>query len=330
MNDLFTVRPAAPDDPRVPALLAAYHLSTEAEKGQPVDTVDGLPAVYRTEVLDPGAAFADDTLLLAGAPGEPAAGLVVLTARAEIKRLWVEPAARGRGAARALTAEALRRAEAAGARRVRLSVWTWREGALALYRRLGFRTVRPWDDRPGLLCLEKPLDRVLRLSPADIRSRAADGLAALLCDAVEGGASVGFLAPLEPAEAAAWWRTAAEDAERGVREVWAALGPADEVLGAVTLVRDGKANGRHRGEIARLVVHGSARGRGLGARLLATAEAHAAAQGLTLLVLDTETDSPAERLYRAAGWTAAGVIPDFAAAPDGTLRPTTLYYKRLV
>lgn len=327
MNDLFTVRPAAPGDPRVPALLAAYHLGTEAEKGQPVDTVDGLPAVYRAEVRDPRAAFADATVLLAEGPGDAAAGLVVLTGGGEIKRLWVEPGARGRGVARALTAEALRRAEAAGARSVRLSVWPWRERAIALYRRLGFETARPWDDRPGLLCLEKPLDRVLRLSPDDIRARAADGLAALLCDAVDGGASIGFLAPLEAAEAAAWWRTAAEDAERGVREVWAAYGPGDEVLGAVTLVRDGKANGRHRGEIARLVVHRSARGRGLGARLLATAEAHAAAQGLTLLVLDTETDSPAERLYRAAGWTPAGTVPDFAAAPDGTLRPTTLYYK---
>ncbi|MDV9188111.1 hypothetical protein R6L23_07765 [Streptomyces sp. SR27] len=53
------------------------------------------------------------------------------------------------------------------------------------------------------------------------------------------------------------------------------------------------------------------------------------ATGLTLLVLDTQTDSPAERLYRGAGWTAAGTIPDFAADPSGVLRPTTLYYKRL-
>ncbi|MFF2572077.1 GNAT family N-acetyltransferase [Streptomyces sp. NPDC058084] len=161
------------------------------------------------------------------------------------------------------------------------------------------------------------------LTPQEVREHASGGLAGLLVDAVDGGASVGFLAPLDPAEAAEWWTRAAGD-----REVWAAYGSGGEVLGAVTLVRDTKANGRHRGEIARLVVHREARGRGLGARLLATAEAHAAAVGLGLLVLDTETDSPAERLYRAAGWTAAGVIPDFAADPWGTLRPTTLYYKR--
>ncbi|MEU9699595.1 GNAT family N-acetyltransferase [Streptomyces sp. NPDC047981] len=167
------------------------------------------------------------------------------------------------------------------------------------------------------------------LDPARIRAHAADGLAALLVDAVDGGASLGFLAPLEPTEAARWWQEAADEAERGVRDVWAAHGPDGEVLGAVTLVRTDKPNGRHRGEIARLIVHRAARGQGLGAALLAAAEAHAAHQGLTLLVLDTQTDSPAERLYRKAGWTPAGTIPDFAADPTGTLRPTTLYYKRL-
>ncbi|MCT4353111.1 GNAT family N-acetyltransferase [Streptomyces sp. Je 1-79] len=170
---------------------------------------------------------------------------------------------------------------------------------------------------------------VERLDPVRIRAHAPRGLAALLVDAVDGGASLGFLAPLDPSEAATWWHTVAEEAEQGAREVWAAHGPAGEVLGTVTLVRTGKPNGRHRGEIARLIVHRAARGQGLGGRLLAAAETHAAREGLTLLVLDTETDSPAEGLYRKAGWTRAGVIPDFAADPAGTLRPTTLYYKRL-
>ncbi|MFJ8660769.1 GNAT family N-acetyltransferase [Streptomyces sp. NPDC093795] len=172
-------------------------------------------------------------------------------------------------------------------------------------------------------------DSIERLTPEAVRAHAATGLAALLVDAVDGGASVGFLAPLETTEAAAWWTGVAEEAGEGLRDVWAAHGPDGGLTGVVTLVRSGAANGRHRGEIARLLVHRSARGRGLGHRLLATAEAHAIATGLSLLVLDTQTDSPAERLYRGAGWTAAGTIPDFAADPAGTLRSTTLYYKRL-
>ncbi|MGW3386318.1 GNAT family N-acetyltransferase [Streptomyces cinereoruber] len=179
--------------------------------------------------------------------------------------------------------------------------------------------------------MEKPLaaDRVERLTPDAVRAHAPDGLAALLVDAVDGGASVGFLAPLGAAEAASWWLRAAGEAEEGTRDVWAALDADGRPVGAVTLVRTGTANGRHRGEIARLLVHRSARGRGLGRRLLAAAEAHATATGLTLLVLDTHTGSPAERLYRGAGWTAAGTIPDYAADPTGALRATTLYYKRL-
>ncbi|MFJ5137255.1 GNAT family N-acetyltransferase [Streptomyces sp. NPDC088707] len=321
--------------PRLPDLLGAYHLANQAEKGTPVAAVAALPAVYRGEAEDPAAAFTADTVLLATPPGEDLpAGCVVLKApyegRApEIKRLWVEPEARRKGLAKALMSEALRRAAASGAPAVRLTVWSWREEPLALYRSLGFGTVASWDERPDLLCLEKPFDVIERLTPEAVRAHASAGLAGLLLDAVDSGASVGFLASVTASEAAAWWARVAEEAAEGVRDVWAAHGPDGRLSGVVTLVRGGAANGGHRGEISRLLVHRSARGGGLGYRLLATAEAHAAATGLTLLVLDTQTDSPAERLYRGAGWTAAGTIPDFAADPAGVLRATTLYYKRL-
>ncbi|MER8230854.1 GNAT family N-acetyltransferase [Streptomyces sp. NPDC094049] len=341
--------------PGLAALLAAYHLANEERKGTPVATAAALPASYRAETEDPATAFAADTVLLATGPeGAPPLGCVVLRAPQEgrppeVKRLWVTPGARRRGVARALMAEALGRATAAGAGAVRLTVWAGRAEPLALYEELGFAAVPSWDARPGLLCLERtleytgeeapdgapeecpgpPVDRVARLTADEVRRHAAEGLAALLVDAVDDGASVGFLAPLETTVAASWWSGAAEEAERGVREVWAAHGPDGSLTGVVTLVRAGTANGRHRGEISRLLVHRSARGRGLGRALLAEAEAHAAATGLTLLVLDTQTDSPAERLYRGAGWTAAGTIPDFAADPAGVPRATTLYYKRL-
>ena len=50
---------------------------------------------------------------------------------------------------------------------------------------------------------------------------------------------------------------------------------------------------------------------------------------LRLLVLDTEVDSPAETFYRALGFQRAGEIPDFATSPQGELRGTALYWKRL-
>jgi GNAT superfamily N-acetyltransferase len=168
---------------------------------------------------------------------------------------------------------------------------------------------------------------VNRLDEAQLL-RHAGKLADLLVDTVNGGASVGFLAPLRHAEALAWWEGRAGDVAAGRVAVWAAH-DGERVLGTVSLAFPDKANSRHRAELVKLMVHPDARGRGLGRGLLAAAEGTAAAAGVTLLHLDTETGSPAERLYRSAGWTAIGAIPDYAAGPGGVLRPTTIYYKRL-
>ncbi|MFF2410433.1 GNAT family N-acetyltransferase [Streptomyces sp. NPDC058092] len=154
----------------------------------------------------------------------------------------------------------------------------------------------------------------------------ADELAALLVETVDGGSSVGFLAPLDRGAAAAWWRKRAGAVDAGDLRVWIAR-DAERVAGTIGLVRTPLPNARHRAEIAKLMVRPSARGQGLGRSLLAAAERSAAEEGITLLVLDTESDSPAERLYRSAGWTECGSIPDYAADPAGTLKPTTLYYK---
>jgi ribosomal protein S18 acetylase RimI-like enzyme len=148
-----------------------------------------------------------------------------------------------------------------------------------------------------------------------------DGLADLLTDAVDGGASLNFVQPFGPADARAWWQERHD-------ETWVAR-DGDGIAGTVTLIREDKPNGRHRGEIVKLIVHRRARGRGLGRRLLATAEHAAAAHGLTLLLLDTETGSAADHLYRAAGWACYGIVPRYAADPDGTRRDCSFYYKEL-
>jgi GNAT superfamily N-acetyltransferase len=168
---------------------------------------------------------------------------------------------------------------------------------------------------------------VERLDAARLADHKA-GLADLLADTVNGGASIGFLAPLDRAEALAWWEERAAETAAGRLAVWAAH-DGGRVLGTVSLAFPGKANSRHRAELVKLMVHRDARGRGLGRGLLTTAEGAAAEAGVTLLHLDTETGSPAEHLYRSAGWTAIGAIPDYAASPDGRLRPTTIYYKHV-
>ncbi|MFF7333172.1 GNAT family N-acetyltransferase [Streptomyces sp. NPDC008150] len=169
--------------------------------------------------------------------------------------------------------------------------------------------------------------KVTREGGAAVRSLVPD-LSRLLVATVGAGASVGFLAPLTDEDATAWWRERAELAAAGRLAVWTAR-DGDRILGTIGLVPADKANSRHRAEIVKLMVHPDARGRGVGRLLLSTAERDAARDGVTLLHLDTETDSPAERLYRSCGWTRAGVVPDYAANTDGELRPTTIYYKRL-
>ena len=168
---------------------------------------------------------------------------------------------------------------------------------------------------------------VNRLDCDELHAR-VDALADLLVDTVDGGASIGFLAPLDRAEALVWWKERAAAVAAGQLAVWAAR-DGERVVGTVSLAFPDKPNSRHRAELVKLMVHRDARGRGLGRTLLGLAEEAAAAAGITLLHLDTETDSPAEHLYGSAGWTRSGVIPDYAADPGGQLRPTTLYYKRL-
>lgn len=138
-------------------LLAAYHRQTQAEKGEVVVDVGGLPRRYRAEIVDPRAAFAADVVLLA-LSGDTAVGCLVLTSpvdgRSEIKRLWTDPGARHQGVAAGLVDAALTLSAERGDGAVRLSVWEWRTGAIALYERLGFTVAESWEERDQLVCME--------------------------------------------------------------------------------------------------------------------------------------------------------------------------------
>ena len=151
-------------------------------------------------------------------------------------------------------------------------------------------------------------------------------LADLLIDCVEGGASLGFPSPLERHVAREYWMGVADGVESG-RSVLFVAG--DLIAGTVQLHFAAFPNGRQRAEVAKLMVHSSARNHGLGTRLMEAVEQEAGRRGKTLLILDTQTGSGAEHLYRKLGWESAGVIPDFAFTPAGQLAPTTFFFKRV-
>jgi GNAT superfamily N-acetyltransferase len=155
-----------------------------------------------------------------------------------------------------------------------------------------------------------------------------DGLASVLADCVAGGASVSYMAPFSHEDARVAFEGMATEAERGRRLLLAAFDDG-RVVGTVQVILALPPNQPHRAEIAKLLVHRSARNRGIAQLLMERAEAEARAEGKTLLVLDAVTGDDAERLYTRLGWTRVGVIPDYALFPDGRPCATTFFWKAL-
>jgi GNAT superfamily N-acetyltransferase len=162
----------------------------------------------------------------------------------------------------------------------------------------------------------------------DIGDGEIRGLAEVLIDCVEGGASVGFMFPMTPAKAEAFWRTTSASVARGERVLLAALDGQGAIVGTVQVVLNQPENQPHRGDVTKMLVHRRARRRGIGEALLAAAEQSALRAGKTLLVLDTASED-AERLYARQGWRRCGPIPNYALWPDGTPCATTILYKSL-
>jgi ribosomal protein S18 acetylase RimI-like enzyme len=116
--------------------------------GQPEPADELIREVVGRLIGDPGTEY-----LLAG---EPAAGVAQVRFRlsawtgaedAWIEDVFVEEQARGRGLGRALVEAAIERARARGCARIQLDANERNEGALALYRALGFESGSPerWE-----------------------------------------------------------------------------------------------------------------------------------------------------------------------------------------
>src|SRR5439155_3632812 len=122
-----------------------------------------------------------------------------------------------------------------------------------------------------------------------------DGVADVLIDFVEGGASVSFMQPLTRARAVAFWQRVPQSVAAGERALLVAE-DARGLCGTVQLVLDQPENQPHRADLAKMLVHRRVRRQGLGAALMCAAEATARDCGKTLLVLDAVTGGDAARL----------------------------------
>jgi len=161
-----------------------------------------------------------------------------------------------------------------------------------------------------------------------IGEREMRGLCDVLIDCVEGGASVNFMWPMTRAKAETYWRGVADSLARNERAVVIAEDERGEILGTAQAVWAPQENQPHRADLSKMLVRRNARRHGVGALVLAAAEAAAREAGRTLLVLDTAS-AEAERLYERGGWRRVGTVPRFALLPDGPYCSTVIFYKDL-
>jgi GNAT superfamily N-acetyltransferase len=178
-------------------------------------------------------------------------------------------------------------------------------------------TTRRRDPTPAIERLSHPVN------DDDVRA-----LAALLLDAVASGAAVSFLATLTLEQAEDWWRKTLREAHPSA--IVLAARDAGTIVGSVQMHPAWAPNQPHRAEVAKLLVHRTRRGEGLGTRLMHAIEGEAARAGFRLLTLDAKRGAEAESLYRKLGWIHAGTIPDFALDPDGVTPHDAVVYCKQV
>jgi GNAT superfamily N-acetyltransferase len=163
---------------------------------------------------------------------------------------------------------------------------------------------------------------------APVGDRELDELAEVLADCVAGGASVNFMAGFSNANARRFF----DKVEAGVASgdlVLLVARVEGKIVGTVQLGLDTPPNQPHRADIKKMLVHRSARGRGVGMALMKAVEEEARRRERWLLVLDTVPGESGHRLYLRAGWQQCGTVPDYAMFPDGRLCATAIMWKRV-
>jgi putative acetyltransferase len=152
----MTILPADPTGPEATVLIA--RLSAELAALYPEDTSAGAGNFNPADLAGPGSTF-----LIAWLDGQPV-GCGALRPMgpgvAEVKRMYVEPAARGRGLSRRLLTELERAAAGMGYTTVRLETGLRQSAAIRLYDTAGYHRIANYGiyvGNPQSVCFEKGL-----------------------------------------------------------------------------------------------------------------------------------------------------------------------------
>ncbi|KAF8198697.1 acyl-CoA N-acyltransferase [Mycena galopus ATCC 62051] len=143
-----------------------------------------------------------------------------------------------------------------------------------------------------------------------------------------------FTPPLKRDVIIDWWKERAADAAEGKRIIIMALAEdsagREQLAGYVMLYRLLNEVEPTRAGVEKLLVSPNFRRRGLARMMMEKLEEEAKSHGQTLLMLDTETGSPAEMIYPKLGYIQLGIVPKFGLSPvDGSLVAATFFWKQL-
>jgi GNAT superfamily N-acetyltransferase len=142
----ISFEPIGLDDPEVLPLFDAFIREADGPLDIDLDIEAEIAAGPPRELAGP-----HGVLLLARLDGEPAGlgGVRFLdTEAAEVKTMFVSPAHRGQGLARAILVELERIAREHGCLRTQLDTSDYLTGAVALYRSAGYHEVPPYNQNP--------------------------------------------------------------------------------------------------------------------------------------------------------------------------------------
>jgi GNAT superfamily N-acetyltransferase len=150
-DQTLTIAPVPSDSPAARTCMSAYF--AELDRRIPGGFDPGPPDTWLPPTV---------TVFVATAPDGTPMGCVAVTrdspSTAEVKRLWVAPAARGSGLARRLMAAVEDHARGLGAATLRLDTHVSLGQAIAFYRREGWTEIPRYNDNPYAgHWFEKPL-----------------------------------------------------------------------------------------------------------------------------------------------------------------------------
>ncbi|MHB1302464.1 MAG: GNAT family N-acetyltransferase [Acidiphilium sp.] len=156
----------------------------------------------------------------------------------------------------------------------------------------------------------------------------APSLGRLLVDCIAAGAALGFRHPLDPARAVQVFTGIAQQIDAGSAKFLVAE-TVTGMAGCIGIFADSRETEPHLAELGKLMVHPLQRRLGIGATLIAAAEAEARDWGKTRLYLFTNDADAAPVLYDKAGYSRVGRIPEGGGMPDGGIVDALIFSKSL-